>query len=84
VTEAARHFADLVNRTWYRGETTTLVKGGEPVAVVGPIGGGVMTGRDWVARWVRMPHLGADDAAEFEAGLSAARAKLGAPSSPWD
>jgi prevent-host-death family protein len=84
VTEAARHFADLVNRTWYRGETTTLVRAGEPVAVVGPIGGAVVTGRDWAARWAAMPHLDAEEAADFERCMAGARANLGAPELRWD
>jgi prevent-host-death family protein len=36
VTEAARNFADLVNRAYYRGETTILVRNGTPVAHIAP------------------------------------------------
>ncbi len=84
VTEAARHFADLVNRTFYRGESTVLIRSGEPVAMVVPVGGAVVTGRDWLPRWRSMPHLGAGDAEEFGACIEAARRNLIPPASPWD
>ena len=32
VTEAARNFSDLVNRVYYRGESTILTRNGVPVA----------------------------------------------------
>lgn len=37
VTEAARNFSDLVNRTYYQGEETILYKGGRPMAKITPI-----------------------------------------------
>ncbi len=36
VTEAARNFADLVNRAYYRGETTVLIRNGTAVAHIAP------------------------------------------------
>ncbi len=36
VTEAARNFADLVNRAYYRGETSILIRNGTPVAHIAP------------------------------------------------
>ena len=36
VTEAARNFADLVNRAYYRCETTVLIRNGTPVAHIAP------------------------------------------------
>src|SRR5262245_31904635 len=36
VTEAARNFADLVNRAYYPGETTMLIRNGTPVAHIAP------------------------------------------------
>ena len=84
VTEAARHFADLINRTYYRGESTVLVRSGEPVAMVVPLGGASTTGRDWLSRWRRIPHLEVDDAEDFAADLKVAREKLSGPETPWD
>ena len=34
VTEASRHFSDLVNRSFYRGESIVLVRSGESVAML--------------------------------------------------
>lgn len=84
VTEASRHFADLVNRTYYRGESTMLVRSGEPVARVVPVGGASLLGRDWLGRWESRPRLDPDDADEFAATLEASRAKLEAPEVGWD
>lgn len=84
VTEAARNFADLVNRTFYRGESTVLLRSGEPVAMIVPVGGASVTGRDWVATWRALPHLDPGDAAEFEAELEESRRNLKPLSSPWD
>jgi len=84
VTEAARHFADLVNRTYYRGESTVLIRSGEPVAMVVPVGGASVTGRDWLSRWRAMPHLDVEDADDFAACMETARENLPTPESPWD
>lgn len=84
VTEASRHFADLVNRTYYRGESTMLVRSGEPVARVVPVGGASLLGRDWIGRWKSMPRLDSDDAEAFAATLQASRAKLELPEVGWD
>lgn len=84
VTEAARHFADLVNRTYYRGETTVLIRSGEPVAMVVPVGGVSVTGRDWLSKWRLMPHLDEKDAEEFATDLTNARRNLTPVESPWD
>ncbi len=84
VTEAARHFADVVNRTYYRGESTVLVRSGEAVAMVVPVGGGSVTGRDWLVHWREMPRLGAAEAEDFAADIESARKNLVPPKSPWD
>jgi len=84
VTEAARHFADLVNRTYYRGETTVLIRSGEPVAMVVPIGGECITGRDWLSKWRSIPRLDEEDAEDFATDLAEARRNLAPVKSPWD
>ncbi len=83
VTEAARHFADLVNRTYYRGESTVLIRSGEPVAMVVPVGGASVLARDWLSRWRLMPHLDLEDADDFAACIEGARGNLPPPKSPW-
>ncbi|MBN1665073.1 MAG: type II toxin-antitoxin system Phd/YefM family antitoxin [Deltaproteobacteria bacterium] len=36
VTDAARNFSELLNGIRYRGERYTILKGGKPVAIIGP------------------------------------------------
>lgn len=84
VTEASRHFADLVNRTYYRGESTVLVRSGEPVAMVVPVGGISVTGRDWISRWKSFPHLDSAEADEFGKDVERSRENLAPVVSPWD
>ena len=36
-TEASRNFSDLINKTLYMKQTTTLLRGGQPVAKVIPM-----------------------------------------------
>ena len=83
VTEAARGFSDLINRIRYQGESVLLLKGGKPVARMVPVRA-VCTGEDLAREWPSMSRLDPEDAAEFEAELSASRANLGALESKWD
>ncbi|MCF6311277.1 MAG: hypothetical protein L3J39_02395 [Verrucomicrobiales bacterium] len=73
VTEASRHFVDLVDRVFYKGESTTLIRSGEAVAKVVPVGGGSVLGKDWLQRWTAMPHLDSVDAAGFAAFIDEIR-----------
>ena len=36
-TEAVRKFSELLNSIKYRGDRYTILKGGEPVAFIGPL-----------------------------------------------
>jgi antitoxin (DNA-binding transcriptional repressor) of toxin-antitoxin stability system len=36
-TEAVRKFSDLLNSIKYRGDRYTIIKGGKPVAFIGPL-----------------------------------------------
>ena len=80
VTEAARNFADLVSRSFYKGDSTILMKSGEPVAKIVPIGDGSRLGRDLAARWRDMVHLSKQEAAAFADDVEGAREKLRLPS----
>jgi prevent-host-death family protein len=85
VTEAARNFSDLVNRTYYRSETTVLVRSGVPVARIVPVGPGQTTGQALAERWKEIRHLTPDEATEFEQDIESARAILNLPPKPsWD
>ena len=46
VTEAARNFADCINRAHYQNVTFVLQKNGSPVAHITPASDKVCTGRD--------------------------------------
>ena len=46
VTEAARNFADCINRAHYQNVTFVLQKNGSPVARITPASDKVCTGRD--------------------------------------
>jgi len=39
VTDAVRNFSELLNSIRYRGERYTILKGGKPVATIGPAAG---------------------------------------------
>jgi len=64
VTEASRHFSELINRVHYRGESAVLSKGGKPVAKVLPAHK-PRTGRDLASIWGRLPHLSVEEAEAF-------------------
>ncbi|MGQ0537360.1 MAG: type II toxin-antitoxin system prevent-host-death family antitoxin [Gemmatimonadaceae bacterium] len=79
VTEAARSFADLVNRAYYRNESTLLVKNGVPVARLIPARATLDTAREAAKRWPAIPHLSIADATSFERDVKAGRRRLRAP-----
>jgi prevent-host-death family protein len=83
VTEAARRFADVVNRAFYRHETTVLVKNGAPVAFVAPMAPTGIPARELAHRWPLLPHLEPADAEAFAHDLTEARATIHAPTDPW-
>lgn len=83
VTEAARHFADVVNRAFYRHETTVLVKNGMPVAFVAPMAPTGILARELAHRWPLLPRLSSADAEAFANDVAAARAELPTPADPW-
>lgn len=83
VTEAARRFADVVNRAFYRHETTVLVKNGVPVAYVAPMAPSGIPARELAHRWQLLPRLSPAEAASFADDMAAARAAHPLPADPW-
>ncbi|MBC8010544.1 MAG: antitoxin [Burkholderiales bacterium] len=83
VTEAARNFSDVISRTFYRHETTVLLKGGKPVARIVPVAAPTVTARELAALWATLPHLDSDDADSFGRELESAARALPAPRNPW-
>jgi antitoxin (DNA-binding transcriptional repressor) of toxin-antitoxin stability system len=82
VTEAARNFADCVNRVRYQNTTFVLLKNGAPVARLGPDHEKVCTGRD-LARALAGEELSAAEAAAWHRDLQTARKTLKAPVDTW-
>ncbi len=84
VTEAARNFSDLINRAFYRGESTRLIRSGEVVAKIVPVAGDTVLGCDLAERWDSLPHLSKREAESFAKDISDARDSVGAPQDRWD
>jgi prevent-host-death family protein len=79
VTEAARNFADCINRARYQGTTFVLHKNGVPVARIVPEERKPRTGKE-IAAALRMAlkdvHLGEEEATDWLRDLEEARKNL--------
>ena len=75
VTEAARHFAEYINRVVYRGESFVLVRGNKPVAELRPLPAGNRLA-ELPALLASLPHLTPDEAAQFADDINAVREEL--------
>ncbi len=84
VTEAARNFADVVNRAYYRHEGTLLMRGREAVARISPVGPDVKTGRDIAKNWRNRAPLDEAEAANLAEDVEKARTNLPTVTNPWD
>jgi antitoxin (DNA-binding transcriptional repressor) of toxin-antitoxin stability system len=82
VTEAARNFADCVNRAHYQGTTFILHKNGVPVARIAPEAGKVSTGRS-IAEALAKVQLTDEEFAEWRHDLKKARKILLPPVDKW-
>jgi len=82
VTEAARNFADCVNRAHYQNQTFVLLKNGVPFARLVPAGRPVCHGSD-LAEALAPAVLSDEEARAWNRDLKAARKKLKAPADKW-
>jgi antitoxin (DNA-binding transcriptional repressor) of toxin-antitoxin stability system len=82
VTEAARNFADCVNRAHYQNVTFVLLKNGSPVARLVPDDEKVCVGRE-LAEALAKTQLPEDEARDWRRDLQAARKTLKAPADRW-
>lgn len=82
VTDAARNFADCVNRAHYQNVTFVLVKNGSPVARLVPDNEKVCTGRD-LAEALAGTELSTEEAAAWNRDLRTARKTLKSPADKW-
>jgi len=83
VAEAARRPADVINRAFYRHETTMLVRHGVPVAYVGPMTPMGIPVRELAHRWPSLPRLSREEADAFASDVAAARAAITASTDSW-
>lgn len=82
VTEAARNFADCINRARYQGTTFVLHKNGVPVARIVPEARKPRTGRE-IAAALAKARLTDEEFAEWRSDLKAARKILLPPVDKW-
>jgi prevent-host-death family protein len=82
VTEAARNFADCVNRVRYQNMTFVLLKNGTPVARLVPNENKACTGRE-LAEALRKVKLSPANAKAWYRDLQRGRKILKAPEDKW-
>jgi len=82
VTEAARNFADCVNRAHYQNVTFVLLKNGRPVARLTPESEKRCTGRE-LADVLDTTDLAPREARDWDRDLRVARKALRTPSDKW-
>ena len=82
VTEAARNFADCVNRAHYQQVTFVLLKNGKPFARLVPDNEKVCVGRD-LAEVLAKAKLNNSETRAWHRDLKAARKVLKAPANSW-
>ena len=82
VTDAARNFADCVNRAHYQDVTFVLVKSGEPVARLVPAHEKKGTGRA-LAEALSSVHLSKDEREAWRKDIVVARRRIKAPVDKW-
>lgn len=82
VTEAARNFADCVNRAHYQDVTFILLKNGEPMARIVPDGRKRRSGAE-LAKALAEVDLSEEEAKAWYADLLAARKALKPPRNKW-
>ncbi len=82
VTEAARNFADCVNRVHYQKLSFVLLRNGLPVARLVPGEEKVCLGRD-AAKALAEVKLSPQEAKSWHRDLQAARKRLKAPGDKW-
>lgn len=82
VTEAARNFADCVNRAHYQKQSFVLLKNGKPVARLIPETDKVCTGKD-LAEALEKVELTPEEARAWHKDLVAARKALKPQRDKW-
>ncbi len=82
VTEAARNFADCINRAHYQNTSFVLLKNGQPFARIEPDREKHCTGRN-LANALARAELSVEDAQAWHGELRTARKSLPTPTDKW-
>lgn len=84
VTEAVRSFSEILGRVRFKGERFLLLKGGKPVAELGPTDAAALVRLgELSALLAGLPHLERDDADRFAQDLESGRTVVGPTPAPW-
>jgi antitoxin (DNA-binding transcriptional repressor) of toxin-antitoxin stability system len=83
VTEAARNFADIVNRAYYRGETTVLMRNGTAVAHIAPAAPIGLPAHEVLRRWKMRRRLDPAEAEAFARDVEEMRKSIPPLRDPW-
>jgi antitoxin (DNA-binding transcriptional repressor) of toxin-antitoxin stability system len=83
-TEASRNFSDLINKTLYMKQTTTLLRGGQPVAKVIPVAKESVTGEELAKLWEGKPRISDENGEDWLNLTKEIRSELKLPESKWD
>lgn len=86
VTEAVRNFSEILGRVRFKGERFVLVKGGKPVAELGPTDAAAPVRLGELPTVLEaLPHLEPEDAERFALDLESGRNAAGRiPAVPWE
>ncbi len=86
VTEAVRNFSEILGRVRFKGEKFLLMKGGRPVAELGPaVAAGLVRLEELPTALAALPHLDPEDADRFARDLESGRRAIGPMSlAPWE
>jgi antitoxin (DNA-binding transcriptional repressor) of toxin-antitoxin stability system len=78
VTELLRNFSDILGRVRFRGERFIILRGGRPVAELGPtVEASTVRLRDLPGILSSLPHLDPEDVEQFAADLQSLREAVG-------
>jgi len=83
VTEAARNFADCVNRVHYQNQSFVLLKNGKPVARLVPESEKICTGKD-LAEALEHVELAPEEAKAWHKDMVAGRKALKPQRNKWE
>lgn len=85
VTDVLRNFSDFINRVAYRRERFVLIRGGKPVAELGPVPTGTRLG-ELTGLLESLPRLGEEEAEALAEDVAVSRDELGSrpPEDRWE